>query len=149
MKGFKWLLSQNQRVRVDCLAYRRWKAPAKYIKPLLKKTLNSNDVSTWTIHLILVKLQAYSLQTANLLQTDFTIDFLWKQPVLNSVFWEKKVSDVPVFKLICSLAVRSLEFYGDRGRPYLHDLSEEALKILFCFQENLLGGSFCWITLQI
>ena len=90
MKGYKWLLSQNQRVRVDFLAYRRWKAPAKYIKPFSKKTLNSNDVNAWTIHLILVKLQAYSLQTANLLQIDFTIDFLWKQPVLNSLFWEKK-----------------------------------------------------------
>ena len=44
---------------------------------------------------MLVKLESYSAKTTNLLQTDFTTDLFQKQPVLNSVFWEK-VSDVTV-----------------------------------------------------
>ena len=37
LKGFKWLLSQNQRVRIDFLGYIRYEALAKHIKPFLKK----------------------------------------------------------------------------------------------------------------
>ena len=37
LKGYKWLLSQNQRVRIDSLRYRRCKALAKYKRPFLKK----------------------------------------------------------------------------------------------------------------
>ena len=36
MKGYKWLLSQNQRVRIDFLSYRRYEALGKPIKPFLK-----------------------------------------------------------------------------------------------------------------
>ena len=38
LKGYKWLLSQNQQVRIDFLGYRRYEALAKYIKPFLKNT---------------------------------------------------------------------------------------------------------------
>ena len=36
LQGYKWLLSQNQRVRNDFLGYRRYEALAKHIKPFLK-----------------------------------------------------------------------------------------------------------------
>ena len=37
LKGYKWLLSQSQGVRIDFLGYRRYEALAKHIKPVLKK----------------------------------------------------------------------------------------------------------------
>ena len=37
LKGYKWLLSQNQRVRKNFFGYRRYEA--KHIKPFFKKTL--------------------------------------------------------------------------------------------------------------
>ena len=40
LKGCKWLLSQNQRVRNYFFAYRRYEALGKHIKSFLKKTLN-------------------------------------------------------------------------------------------------------------
>ena len=36
LKGYKWLLSQNQRVRIDFLGYRWYEALAKHTKPFLK-----------------------------------------------------------------------------------------------------------------
>ena len=36
-KGYKWFLSQNQRVRIDFLIYRRYEVLAKHIKPFFKK----------------------------------------------------------------------------------------------------------------
>ena len=36
---YKWLLPQNQRVRVDFLGYKQYEALATHIKPFLKKTL--------------------------------------------------------------------------------------------------------------
>ena len=36
LKGYKWLLSQNQRVRNDFFGYRRYEALAKHMKPFLK-----------------------------------------------------------------------------------------------------------------
>ena len=33
LKGYKWLLSQNQRVRNNFSGYRRYEALAKHIKP--------------------------------------------------------------------------------------------------------------------
>ena len=36
LKGYKWLLFQNQRVRNDSFGYRRYEALAKHIKPFLK-----------------------------------------------------------------------------------------------------------------
>ena len=37
LKGYKWLLSQNQRVTNDFFGYRRYEAQAKHIEPFLKK----------------------------------------------------------------------------------------------------------------
>ena len=37
LKGYKWLLSQNQRVIIDFLGYIQNEALAKHIKPFLKK----------------------------------------------------------------------------------------------------------------
>ena len=37
LKGCKWLLSQNQRIKNDFLGYWRYYALAKHIKPFLKK----------------------------------------------------------------------------------------------------------------
>ena len=37
LKDYKWLLSQNQRVRNGCFGYRRCEALAQHIKPFLKK----------------------------------------------------------------------------------------------------------------
>ena len=34
LKGYKWLLSQNQRVRNDFFGYRQCEALAKHMKPL-------------------------------------------------------------------------------------------------------------------
>ena len=36
LKSYKWLLFQNQRVRIDLLGCIRYEAPAKHIKPFLK-----------------------------------------------------------------------------------------------------------------
>ena len=36
-KIYKWLLSQNQRVRNGFFGYRRYEALAKHVKPFLKK----------------------------------------------------------------------------------------------------------------
>ena len=44
LKGYKWLLSLNQRVRNDFFGYRRYKALAKHINPFLKKTLKGQNV---------------------------------------------------------------------------------------------------------
>ena len=48
LKGYKWLLSQNQRVRNDFFGNRQYWALAKHIKPFLKKTLKRKDVSAHT-----------------------------------------------------------------------------------------------------
>ena len=37
LKGYKWLLSQNQNRRIDFLGYRRYEALAEHIKPSFKK----------------------------------------------------------------------------------------------------------------
>ena len=37
LKGYKWLLSQNQQVRNEFFGYRWYKPLAKHIKPFLKK----------------------------------------------------------------------------------------------------------------
>ena len=37
LKGYKWLLSQNQRARIDFLGYRRYEAQATHIKSFFKK----------------------------------------------------------------------------------------------------------------
>ena len=39
LKGYKWLLSQTQRLRIDFLGCRRYKALAKHVKPFLEKIL--------------------------------------------------------------------------------------------------------------
>ena len=39
LKGYKWLLSQNQRVRNGCFGCRRYEALVKQIKPFLIRTL--------------------------------------------------------------------------------------------------------------
>ena len=52
LKGYKWLLSQNQRVRIDFLGYTWYEAVAKYIKFFLKKPLNLKDVNALTKKLI-------------------------------------------------------------------------------------------------
>ena len=36
LKGYKWLLSLNQRVRIDFLGYIRYEALAKHVKLFLK-----------------------------------------------------------------------------------------------------------------
>ena len=36
LKGYKWLLSQNQQVRNDFFGYRRYEALVKHIKPFRK-----------------------------------------------------------------------------------------------------------------
>ena len=48
LKGYNWLLSQNQRVRNDFFGYRRYEALAKHISPFFKKTLKWKDISGWT-----------------------------------------------------------------------------------------------------
>ena len=37
LKDYKWLLSQNQRVRNDFFGYRRYETLAKHIKPFFTK----------------------------------------------------------------------------------------------------------------
>ena len=37
LKGYKWLLSQNQEVRIVFIGYRQYEALAKQYKPFLKK----------------------------------------------------------------------------------------------------------------
>ena len=37
MKGYKWLLSQNQRLRNETFGYRRYEALVKHIKSFFKK----------------------------------------------------------------------------------------------------------------
>ena len=49
LKGYKWLLSQNQRVRIDFLGYRQYEALAKHIKPFFYQTLKRKEVSAPTI----------------------------------------------------------------------------------------------------
>ena len=39
LKGYKWVLSQNQRKRIDFLGYRRYEALAKHIKSVFKKRI--------------------------------------------------------------------------------------------------------------
>ena len=39
LKGYKWLLSQNQQARNDFSGYRQYEVLAKHIKPFLKKAL--------------------------------------------------------------------------------------------------------------
>ena len=36
LKGYKWLVSQNQQVKIDFLGYLRYERLAKHIKPYLK-----------------------------------------------------------------------------------------------------------------
>ena len=49
LKGYKWLLSQNQRVRNDFFGYRWYWTLAKHIKPFLRKTLNWKNVIALTL----------------------------------------------------------------------------------------------------
>ena len=48
LKGYKWLVSQNQQLRIDFRDYRRYNALAKHIKPFFKKMLKWIDVSART-----------------------------------------------------------------------------------------------------
>ena len=49
LKGYKWSLSQIQRVRIDCVGYILYEALAKH-QTFFKKTLKSKDVSTRTVN---------------------------------------------------------------------------------------------------
>lgn len=40
LNGYKWLLSQNQRVRNDLFGYRGYKTLAKHIKRFFQKHMN-------------------------------------------------------------------------------------------------------------
>ena len=51
LKGYKWLLSQNQRVRIDFLGNRPYEALIKHIKSFLKK--QSKTMSVPRLHDIL------------------------------------------------------------------------------------------------
>ena len=48
LKGYKWLLCQNQRVRNNFFGYTRYEALAEHTKPFFKKTLKWKDVSART-----------------------------------------------------------------------------------------------------
>ena len=48
-KGYKCLLSQNQRVRNDFFGYRQYEGLAKYSQTFLRKTLRWKDTSARTI----------------------------------------------------------------------------------------------------
>ena len=48
LKGHKWLLSHNQRVRNDFFRYWPYETLAKHIKPFFKKTFKWKDVSALT-----------------------------------------------------------------------------------------------------
>ena len=48
LKGYKWLVSQNQQVRIDFLGYLRYERLAKHIKPYLKN-IKVKNVSAPTI----------------------------------------------------------------------------------------------------
>ena len=53
LKGYKWLLSQNQRVRIDFLVYTRYEVLAKHIKPFcplkFRPKVCANNVDFLTI----------------------------------------------------------------------------------------------------
>ena len=49
LKGYKWSLSQIQRVRIDCVGYILYEALTKD-QTFFKKTLKSKDVSTRTVN---------------------------------------------------------------------------------------------------
>ena len=49
LKGYKWLLSQKKRVRIDFFGYIRCEALARHIKPFKRKKLKWKDVSVPTI----------------------------------------------------------------------------------------------------
>ena len=49
LKGSEWLLSQNERVRIEALGYRSYEALAKDIKPFFWKTTKWKDISALTI----------------------------------------------------------------------------------------------------
>ena len=53
LKGYKWLLSHNQRVRNEIFGYRRYDALAKHIKPFLKN-IKSKDGSAQTITITII-----------------------------------------------------------------------------------------------
>ena len=44
LKGYKMLLSQNQRVRIDFPGYRLYESVAKNIEPFFKKAIKWKDV---------------------------------------------------------------------------------------------------------
>ena len=50
LKNYKWLSSQNQRVKTDVFGHRRYYALVKHIKTFFKKTLKRKDVSVLTIN---------------------------------------------------------------------------------------------------
>ena len=43
LKGYKWLLSNNKRLRNELFGYRRYKALAKHIKPFIKRNLKVKE----------------------------------------------------------------------------------------------------------
>ena len=43
LKGYKWLLSQNQGARIDFLCYRRYEAQATHIKSFFKKKTSTES----------------------------------------------------------------------------------------------------------
>ena len=49
LKDYKWVLSQNELVRIDFLGYRRYELLAKHIKPFFQKKLKRKDAIAPTI----------------------------------------------------------------------------------------------------
>ena len=90
---------------------------------------------------ILVKLQAYSLQSANQQQTDFTADSFWnifqKLAVLNSIFWQKSL-----WSLQC--IAHNFTENGVHARP-----SWRSAENYDASTENFLGGSFFSVKLLV
>ena len=43
LEGYKWLLPQDQRVRISFLGYTRYEVLAKHIKPFFKKTIKVKE----------------------------------------------------------------------------------------------------------
>ena len=64
LKGYKWLLSQNQRVRNDSFSHRRCETLAKHIKRFLKKVKGCQwlDYRLWKwIHMFKCMLMTFTL----------------------------------------------------------------------------------------
>ena len=134
LKGYKWLLSQNQRVRNDSFSHRRCETLAKHIKRFLKKVKGCQwlDYRLWKwIHMFKCMLMTFTL----------SVTPIWTMKENKDI---KVISD-----LLSNIILRKLRLrQKKKGCMHLFEIREKTTSVkLFLFSiVSIIILNFVWLV---